>query len=354
MTGSLYAVRNSWRAPARDNEWFRYRIRVEGKTVRIWINDAMTVDYTEPEAPFRPAAMKGRVLSSGTFALQCHDPKSVVRYRNLRVQKLSDDLPTPGTPPADLKLEQQLVELAERNFPLMDLHVHLKEGLTLEQALAHARAYGYTYGVAVNCGLDMTLPNQQALDQFLKTQERPAQAYMAMQAEGREWLNLFSKESIKQFDYVFTDAMTWTNDDGKRMRLWIENETEVGEPQHFMDMLVDRIEKILNNEPINIYVNPTYIPDQIAARYDELWTPERMDRVIAALVKNRIALEINDRRRIPSPAFIKRAKAAGVKFTFGTNNGGPSDLGHLQYCLDMVKDCGLEPGDMWIPSSGAR
>jgi hypothetical protein len=350
MTGSLYAVRNSWKSPTRDNEWFRYRIRVEGKTIRIWINDAMTVDYTEPEAPFRPGAMKGRVLSSGTFALQCHDPKSIVRYRNLRVQALPDDLPTPGKPLADPELERQLIELSERNFPLMDLHAHLKEGLTLEQALANARAYGFTYGIAVNCGLKMTLPNQEALEQFLKTQPRPPQAYLAMQAEGREWVDLFSKESVEQFDYVFTDAMTWTNDAGKRMRLWIPNEVEVGDPQHFMDMLVDRIEKILNTEPINIYVNPTYIPEQIASRYDELWTPERMDRVIAALVKNRIALEINDKRKIPSPAFIKRAKAAGVKFTFGTNNAGATDLGHLQYCLDMIKECGLEPADMWIPN----
>ncbi|MFB3905090.1 MAG: family 16 glycoside hydrolase [Acidobacteriota bacterium] len=349
MTGSLYAVRNSWKAQARDNEWFRYRIRVEGKTIRIWINDTMTVDYTEPETPFRPEGMKGRVLSSGTFALQCHDPKSIVRYRNLRVQVLPDDLSTPGTPPADLKLEQQLVELAGRNFPLMDLHVHLKEGLTLEHALAQARNYGLTYGIAVNCGLQMTLPNQQALEQFLKTQVRPPQAYLAMQAEGREWLDLFSKESIKQFDYVFTDAMTWTNDAGKRMRLWIPSEVEIGDPQHFMDILVDRIEKILNHEPIDIYVNPTYIPEQIADRYDELWTPKRMDRVIAALVENRIALEINDKRRIPSPAFIKRAKAAGVKFTFGTNNAGWTDLGHLQYCLEMIRECGLQPADMWMP-----
>jgi len=231
----------------------------------------------------------------------------------------------------------------------MDLHVHLKEGLTFEQALAHARTYGFTYGVAVNCGVGMTLPNQQALDQFLKSEVRSPLAYLAMQAEGREWMNLFSKESVQQFDYVFTDAMTWTNDAGKRMRLWIENEVEVGDSQHFMDMLVDRIEKILNSEPIHIYVNPTYIPEQIASRYAELWTQERMDRVISALVKNRIALEINDRRRIPSPVFIKRAKAAGVKFTFGTNNAGPGDLGHLRYCLDMIKECGLQPGDMWMP-----
>lgn len=349
MTGSLYAVRNVWKPTAPDNEWFRYRIRVEGKTVRIWIDDAMTVDYTEPENPFRPADMKGRVLSSGTFALQCHDPKSIVRYRNIRVQRLPDDLPSPGTPPSNLELDRQVVELSAKNFPLLDLHVHLKQGLSLEQALERSREYGITYGIAVNCGLGMPLPSEEALKAFLQNATPTPLAYLAMQAEGREWLQIFSKESIARFDYVFTDAMTWTNDAGKRMRLWIKNETEVGDPEHFMTMLVDRIEKILDNEPIDIYVNPTFIPEEIAGRYDELWTEARMDRVIDALKRNQIALEINDARRIPSAAFIKRAKAAGVKFTFGTNNAGARDLGNLEYCLEMIKECGLQATDIWLP-----
>ncbi len=79
-----------------------------------------------------------------------------------------------------------------------------------------------------------------------------------MQAEGREWLELFSHESRERFDYVFTDAMTWTNDNGIRMRPWIQEETEVGDPQDFMDQLVDRIVNIVTTEPIDIYVNPTF------------------------------------------------------------------------------------------------
>jgi hypothetical protein len=171
-----------------------------------------------------------------------------------------------------------------------------------------------------------------------------------MQAEGREWIDMFSEEVISKFDYVFTDAMTWTNNKGKRMRLWIPGETEVGDPQDFMDQLVDNIEKILA-EPIDIYVNPTYLPDQINDRYDELWTPERMDRVIRALLDNDVALEINNRRRIPSPAFIKRAKEAGVKFTFGTNNGGVNDLGRMDYAIEMISECDLTPVDMWMPEN---
>jgi hypothetical protein len=231
----------------------------------------------------------------------------------------------------------------------LDLHVHLKQGLTLEQALVKSREYGITYGIAVNCGLGMTLPNEEALQEFLRTYEKPPQTYLAMQAEGREWLDLFSRESMEKFDYVFTDSMTWSNDDGKRMRLWIKDEVETGEPQHFMEMLVDRTVGILETEPIDIYVNPTFIPDEIAGLYDELWTPERMDRVISALVRNDVALEINDRRKIPSIEFIRRAKAAGTKFTFGTNNGGSDDLGNLEYCLTVIEECGLEPEDIWIP-----
>ena len=163
-------------------------------------------------------------------------------------------------------------------------------------------------------------------------------------------MDLVSEESISKFVYVFTDSMTWSNDRGRRMRLWIEDEVEVGNPQNFMRMHLDRIEGILNNEPIDIYVNPTYLPDQISQLYDELWTEERMDRVIKGLVGNGIAMEINDVRRIPSPTFIKRAKVAGVKFTCGTNNRSADDLGWSKYCLEMIEECELEASDMWDPS----
>ncbi len=349
MTGSLYAIRNVWKAPVQDNVWFNYHIIVQGKTIRIFINDELMVDYTESDNPYRPENMKGCLLSSGTFALQCHDPQSVVYYKNINVKPLPDDTPTPGIPTDDPEFEANLIDLSSKNFPLMDLHVHLKRDLTINQALENARKYGFTYGFAINCGLKMGFETNEAIEEYLRTYKKPPHTFLAMQAEGREWLDLFSKETIAKFDYVFTDAETWTNDNGKRMRLWIKEETEIGDPQNFMDQLVDRIEKIINNEPIDIYVNPTFLPDEINNMYDKLWTAERMDRVIKALVDNNVALEINDRRKIPSPAFIKRAKAGGVKFTFGTNNAGSDDLGKLAYCIAMVKECGLTQDDIWIP-----
>ena len=115
-----------------------------------------------------------------------------------------------------------------------------------------------------------------------------------------------------------------------------------------MDLLVTQIVKILDNEPIDIYVSATYLPDELSAEYDALWTPERMQKVIDAAVRNKVAIEISARFKIPSAAFIKRAKAAGVKFTLGTNNPD-KEMGRLEYSLRMVKECGLNWRDMWMP-----
>jgi histidinol phosphatase-like PHP family hydrolase len=160
---------------------------------------------------------------------------------------------------------------------------------------------------------------------------------------------MFSREAISKFDYVFTDSMTIFDDQGRRMRLWVKEEVpEITDKQAFMEMLVDRTVTILTTEPVNIYVNPTYLPGQIAAEYDQLWTEPRMKRVVEAARKSGVAIEINSKAKLPSPAFLKLAKAAGCKFTFGTNNTD-RDIGRLDYCFAMVKELGLDWQDIWVP-----
>lgn len=346
-TGSLYGIRNLYKPVVGDDVWFDVHVAVRGRNIRVKVNGRLVVDYTKPLDAAAVRGGEGRPPSSGTFAFQCHDPGSNVFYRNVMVKPLPDAVETPSQPASDPELEARLGKFHRSNFPLIDFHAHLKGGLTLEQAMAQAREYGINYGIAVNCGLGFPIQDDDALNEFVAGFDAP-EAFVAMQAEGREWVDMFSPQSLEKFDYVFTDAMTWTNRNGKRMRLWIEDEVEIGDPEDFMEQLVNWIEKILNNEPVDIYVNPTFLPQAIAGDYDVLWTEERMDRVINVLAANEIALEINDRYRLPSPGFIKRAKAAGVKFTFGTNNGG-AELGHLSYCLEMIEQCGLTSRDMWMP-----
>ena len=85
-TGGLYGVQDNLEATAKDNEWFTQQISVQGKHVIVKVNGKTITDYTEPDNVQRPPDMIGRKLGSGTFALQGHDPKSVVYYKNIMVR----------------------------------------------------------------------------------------------------------------------------------------------------------------------------------------------------------------------------------------------------------------------------
>lgn len=353
-TGSLYAVRNIYLQVAEDDVWCTLRLTVEGKRIRIHVNGTLLVDYTEPKRPVRTQSRIGRVLSSGTFAIQCHDRNSRVFLRNIRVKPLPDDLPP--APDADRtidEVEAAITRLHAGNFPLIDFHVHLKGGLALEEALELSRSSGINYGIAANCGIGFPVTDDESLIEYVEGLEgKPV--FKGMQAEGREWVRLFSEEAIAKFDYVFSDALTFTSDEtGRRMRLWMADEVEFSDKQAFMDMYVKKIVGILEREPIDIFVNPTFLPSVIASEYDKLWTEERMDRVIRAAAKHDVAIEINARYRIPSVAFIQRAKAAGVKFSLGTNNGG-RELGRLEYCLQVIEKCALDESHMYLPKPDGR
>ncbi|MBI5370747.1 MAG: DUF1080 domain-containing protein [Sphingobacteriales bacterium] len=89
-TGSLWAIQDVKETVVKDKEWFTLHIVVKGKRITVAINDKQVVDYTEPDLVQREEGMKERVLSSGTFALQGHDPGSTVFYKNIRVKVLPD------------------------------------------------------------------------------------------------------------------------------------------------------------------------------------------------------------------------------------------------------------------------
>ncbi|MES2006169.1 MAG: DUF1080 domain-containing protein [Bacteroidota bacterium] len=87
-TGSLYAIEDVKEVYVKDYEWYTEYVKVEGKHVTIKINDKTVVDYTEPENVQRAKGSEQRVISSGTFALQGHDPNSIVHFKNILVRPL--------------------------------------------------------------------------------------------------------------------------------------------------------------------------------------------------------------------------------------------------------------------------
>ena len=355
-TGSLHSVRNLYRSLATDGEWFDFCVAVRGKNIGIRINGVDVVCYTEPERPWRDPAHTGQLIAPGTIDISCQ--KGSVRFRNLAVAPLSAEARNPADtlPPVE-ESSDGIIRLQQRDFPVIDYHVHLKGDLTKEMAHAMSMNYGINYGVAPNAGEGgvgrMLADDAEVYSYYDEIAGEPF--LFGVQGEGRRWTQTFSKEALGIFEYLFTDAMTIVDHKGRLSRIYRPEEVFFDDidTQGYMDHLVDQTVLILTNEPADIYANPTFIPDALQPDYDMLWTPERVDRILDVLEKYQIALEINPRYRIPSFAIIRRARARGIKFTFGTNNVD-SRFGRLEYALQAIDSCGLTPADIWFPSMSVR
>ena len=245
------------------------------------------------------------------------------------------------------------------DLPNMDLHVHLNytanslgntAATAYEKASILSKKMGVTFGIAEEFATNSVRTNDSLLLDRIALAKKNS-LYLGIQVARREWPKLFSKEALNQVDYILADAMIFPNKDGRTIAIWVAG-MPLGEPQEFMDLYVAHNLKILS-EPITIWANPTYLPDILNSRYDELWTDARMKSLIDAAVKNNVAIEINSRFKVPNAKFIKMAKAAGAHFTFGTNQHG-TGIGEIAWSINLAKECGLTKNDFFIPKRDLR
>ena len=355
-SGSLAAVRNLYRSLAEDSCWFDFKVAVRGKNIAISINGTDVVCYTEPENPYRTAEYSRRTLGEGNIMLVGKTGNT--KLGNLLITPLADDARNENdTMPAIDEQNDAIIRLQQRNFPVIDYHVHLKGGLTKEMAHAMSMNYGINYGVAPNAGeggVGRMLADDKEVYEYYE-EVKPLPFLCGVQGEGRRWTSTFSQEALGIFDYLFTDAMTIRDHKNRNSRIYRAEEVHYDglTKEQYMDIIVEQTVKILTNEPADIFANPTYIPDEMNIDYDKYWTEERINKVLDVLQQHNIALEINPRYKIPSLKIISMAKERGLKFTFGTNNVD-ANFGKLEYCIEAIEKCGITADDIWFPSMSIR
>jgi hypothetical protein len=87
-SGSLYHVQDILdQSPAKDDEWFTEHIIVKGETITVNVNGVQVVQWTQtPDWNGGPEGPGRRIAGPGTIALQAHDPRSTVYYKNIRIK----------------------------------------------------------------------------------------------------------------------------------------------------------------------------------------------------------------------------------------------------------------------------
>ena len=222
----------------------------------------------------------------------------------------------------------------------------------MDDLLAISQKRGVKFGIVEHAGTKANkypalLSNDEDLARHLRSLEgRPV--YKGIQAEGLDWMGCFSKEMLGRLDYVLSDALTMPQKNGERWELWRPS-IRVSDKQDFMDRYVDFHVEVMSVEPLDILANPTFLPHCLAEEFDALWTTARMQTVIDAALKYQVAIEINSQYRLPRAKFLEQAKAAGVKFSFGSNIRG-ENVGKLDYCLEMVHQFGLTREQLFTPA----
>lgn len=248
-------------------------------------------------------------------------------------------------------LAAENAEADSPGLPLVDFHVH-RDGTTVEKLLEISRKRGVKFGIVEHAGkkendYPITLASDDELKSYIASLEgKPV--YKGVQAEYLDWMRCFSKEAVAQLDYVLSDAMTIRGPDGRRVKMW-SPQFEVGDPERFMDRYAEFHEEVIATEPIDILANTTWLPKAIEKQYDRLWTPKRFRKIVDAVLKYGVAMEINSQYLLPRLPLLRMAKEAGVTFSFGSNIRGPN-VGKLDYCVEVAKTLGLTRRDLFTPA----
>ena len=240
------------------------------------------------------------------------------------------------------------VECAKRGITIVDYHVHIRGGMTPELAVEREKAWIVRSSAMDNHGREWDTKNDSQLLKFAeKAKSASGRMPVGIQVNDRDWFRQIFPSTREKFDFILADTMIMgKRADGRDNRLW--QPQTIDDPEKWMKEYFAHNMRILD-EPISILANPTYLPMELADRYDSLWTDERMRKLIAKAVKKGVALEIQAGSPYPRPRFLLMAKQMGAKFSFGTNNfdSKPKDLARW---LEAITWLDLQVSDIWTPA----
>jgi len=243
---------------------------------------------------------------------------------------------------------------AAPGFPVVDYHVHLNPSFSLADAVALSKTTNVKFGIAEHAGVkENQYPSILTNDAELRgwvARLAGQPVYKGVQAEWLDWMQCFSRQALGEIDYVLSDAMTIRGPNGSRAKMWVRG-FDPGDAREFMDKYVPWNVEVIETEPLDIFSHPTWLPAPLDQRSDELWTEERMQPIVRALRRTGTAVEIDSAYHIPSMAFLRMAKDARLKFSFGSNSGsGPARS--IDFCIERAKALGLTAADMFVPARG--
>ena len=126
-------------------------------------------------------------------------------------------------------------------------------------------------------------------------------------------------------------------------------------PSGYMDAHLDEVERFAAAMPVDILAHPTLVPISLRSLPpEELWTEAREERLVALLAKAGIAFEVSGRYR-PHERIVRRAVAAGVRLSLGSDGHTDDKVANVETQLAMTRSLGVRDEDLYDPiAHGSR
>lgn len=237
---------------------------------------------------------------------------------------------------------------------LVDNHAHttFSDGvLSVEQLIAQVGARGVRPSVADHCSGDVrgALHTVDDVRVYLDELER----HDVLRGGEFCWHDSLWRELPDELASRFTHRIGSLHaiflPDGAVMHAFYSPWPAGLDPQRYMDAHVDNVEAFAAEMPVDILAHPTLLPMKLRKMpLEELWTEEREERAVTALAKAGIAFEISNRYR-PHERFVRRAVAAGVRISLGSDGHTPEQVGQITWPWEVAARAGVREEELFDP-----
>ena len=245
-----------------------------------------------------------------------------------------------------------------------DLHVHttMSDGdLPVEEVVALAESRGVTVGIADHVSSRNTarfVSTGAQLQRYLDVLEE----LPVFRAGEFCWCDPFGsalpEEVLNRFDYRVGSNHGFALPDGTWGSPWWQELPAPwrDRPQEVMEVMVWNLCDMVRTMPIQIAAHSTLMPPALLALEDDVhawWTEEREERYVQALRESGVALEISNRYRLPHDRLLHRAKAAGVRFSLGSDGHRRNQVARLEWAVETARRIGITDAELFVPERRA-
>ena len=227
-----------------------------------------------------------------------------------------------------------------------DLHIHstFSDGKTeLSQIVAIARARGMAIGIADHCGPGTFQLETDAKFQryFEALQVYPV--YRSVELDLGRKITV-SRENLERCDYLIGGIHSLDGRD------FFDQSLTAFDIPKLLDGMLATIDKKARIFGFDILAHPGLLPVNLRSRQAEILDAGWDERLIGLALRHGFALEISSRWKLPLPSTIRRAKTAGVTFSFGSDAHHPEQVCDLEFSQDLARQCGLAAADLFWPA----